>query len=394
MRRGLEVADVFRSHGPAYRQAHGKEMPLDQHRVMNAIEICRTSELGGHVDECDSCGALRISYNSCRNRHCPKCQCLDKERWLESRKRDVLPTPYFHVVFTMPEQLWPIALRNRKVVYDILFKSASETLKELAKSPRHLGAQIGFIALLHTWSQTLMHHPHIHCIVPGGGLSADGKRWIGCKEEFFIRVEVLSRLFRGKFLHYLKKAYESGGLKFPGKIEEFKSKQAFKELCSALYGKEWVVNSKPAFTNAESVMDYLGRYTHRVAITNNRIVKFKGNRVTFTYRDRDDNDKVKYLSLEAFEFIRRFLLHILPEGFMKIRHYGILSNRSRTDKLLRCKQLLSVPPNESECGGEKESWEDLFFRIAGIDLKVCPHCGNGKMVLRQRLQPSRGLRPP
>ncbi|MFC1825669.1 IS91 family transposase [Thermodesulfobacteriota bacterium] len=394
MKSGLEVADIFRAYGPAYRKVHGKEMPLSQHRVMKAIEICRTSELGGHVDECDECRALRISYNSCRNRHCPKCQSLDKERWLEARKKDVLPVQYFHVVFTIPEQLWPIALRNRKVVYSILFRAVSETLKELAGDLKHLGAKIGFIAILHTWSQILLHHPHIHCLVPGGGLSLDGKRWIGCKEDFFIHVEVLSRLFRGKFLHHLKEAYNSGALGFPGTIEELKSKRAFGKLFTELYGKEWVVNSKPAFKNAESVMEYLGRYTHRVAITNDRIVQLEGNQVIFKYRDREDNDKVKLMSVDALEFIRRFLLHVLPDGFMKIRHYGILSNRNRNDKLPICKSLLGPPVRDIACIEEKESWEELLFRITGIDLKVCPHCGKGNMVLKEKLRPRGGRHPP
>ena len=394
MKSGLEVADIFRAYGQAYIKIHGKELPLSHHRVMKAIEICRTSDLGGHVDECEECGTLRISYNSCRNRHCPKCQSLDKERWLEARKRDVLAVQYFHVVFTIPEQLWPVALRNRKVVYGILFRSVSETLKELAGDLKHLGAEIGFIAILHTWSQILLHHPHIHCLVPGGGLSLNGKRWIGCKEDFFIRVEVLSRLFRGKFLHHLKEAYASGALEFPGKIEELKSKRAFGKLCTDLYGKEWVVNSKPAFKNAESVMEYLGRYTHRVAITNDRIVRLEGDQVVFKYRDRKDGDKVKLMCVDSLEFIRRFLLHVLPDGFMKIRHYGILSNRSRKDKLPICKALLGDPDIAMDDGEGKESWEELLFRITGIDLKVCPKCGKGNMVLREKLQPRAGRHPP
>ena len=394
MKSCIEVADIFRSHGSAYREAFGRRLARRDFRAMRAIEICRTSELGGHVDECDSCGALRISYNSCRNRHCPKCQSLDKERWLEARKRDVLPVQYFHVVFTIPEQLWPVALRNRKVVYGILFRGVSETLKELAGDLKHLGAEIGFIAILHTWSQILLHHPHIHCLVPGGGLSLDGKKWIGCKEDFFIRVEVLSRLFRGKFLHHLREAYDSGALEFPGKIEELKSKRAFGKLCTDLYGKEWVVNSKPAFKSAESVMEYLGRYTHRVAITNDRIVRVEGDQVVFKYRDRADDDRIKLMPVDALEFIRRFLLHVLPDGFMKIRHYGILSNRNKKDKLLLSKRLLGDPGKDNGNREEKESWEELLFRITGIDLKVCPNCGKGNMVLREKLRPRGGRHPP
>ena len=390
----IEVADIFRTYGPAYREVHGKEMPLRHYRAMNAIEICRTSKLGGHVDECDECGSLRISYNSCRNRHCPKCQCLDKERWFESRKRDILPTQYFHVVFTTPEELSPLSLRNQKATYNIHFKAASETLKELSNDPGHLGASIGYIGILHTWSQTLIHHPHIHFIVPGGGLSLDKKKWISCKRDFFIRVEVLSRLFRGKYLYYLKKAYYSGDLFFPGKTGEIKEKGIFEKLCSTLYAKEWVVYSRPSFKTSDSVIDYLGRYTHRVAITNDRIIKLKDDHVTITYRDRRDNDKIKLMSLDALEFIRRFLFHVLPDGFMKIRHYGILSNRNRNKTLSICKILLGVDISENEQDSKKETWEDLLYRITGIDPRVCPYCGKGRMIKREELQPRRDRYPP
>jgi hypothetical protein len=403
MKGPIEVADIFRTYGQAYREAHGDEMPLRHHRAMKAIEICRTSALGGHVEECDQCNALRISYNSCRNRHCPKCQSLDKERWLEARKKELLPAQYFHVVFTLPDKLRPIALRNQRLIYDLLFRAASETLKELSSDSRYLGAQIGFIAILHTWTQTLIDHPHIHCIVPGGGLSPDGARWISCKEEFFIPVKVLSRLFRGKFLHHLKMSYNSDELTFNGKIEYFEKNAVFNKLLNGLYEQEWVVYCKPPFKNAETVMDYLGRYTHRVAITNDRIVKLEADQVTFKYRDRNDDDKIKYLSLDAFEFIRRFLLHVLPDGFMKIRHYGILSNRNKKDKLLICKELagnsgqLEDPKlcsDNAEWGEEKESWEDLLFRITGIDPRICPYCGKGKMVRKETLQPKRSRCPP
>ena len=340
MKRSLEVADLFRSYGAAYRQAHG--LPLRQVRAMRAIEICRTAELGGHVDECDHCGALGISYNSCRNRHCPKCQCLDKERWLEAQKRDVLPTQYFHVVFTLPQALRPLALRNQKVVYNLLFRAVSETIKELCEDPKHLGAEPGFIALLHTWSQTLIDHPHIHCIVTGGGLSRDGERWVPCKKKFFIPVKVLSTVFRGKFIDYLKKGYKKKGLTFSGTIEHLAEKKAFTAMMNTLYGQDWVVYCKPPFKNAETVIDYLGRYTHRVAISNERIVNLKDNRVTISYRDSADHDQIKGLTLDACEFIRRFLLHILPDGFMKVRHYGLLSNRNRKTKLKRCRELLGV----------------------------------------------------
>ena len=384
MQRHLEVADVFRLHGPAYRQAHA--MPVRHLRAMRAIEVCRSAELGGHVDACDHCGRLRISYNSCRNRHCPKCQGLDKERWLEARKEDLLPTAYFHLVFTVPEGVKSLALRNQEVVYSILFKAASESLKELTEDPKHLGAEVGFIAILHTWRQTLMDHPHLHCIVTGGGLSQDRLRWVPCKEEFFLPIKVLSRLFRGKFLAYLKEAYRNAKLVFPGKIACLREESALKALLRELYGQEWVVYCKPPFQNAEMVMDYLGRYTHRVAISNNRLVKLEGGKVTFLYRDRGDHDKVKPMTLEADEFIRRFLLHILPDGFVKIRHYGLLSNRNRKKKLRVCRKLLGV--HERRENAEKESWQDLLTRISGVDPRICPHCGKGKMVRKEILNPS------
>jgi len=354
---------------------------------MRAIEICRTAELGGHLDQCDHCGTVRISYNSCRNRHCPKCQCLEKERWLESRERDLLPTPYFHVVFTLPEGLRPLALRNQKILYRLLFKAASDTLNELAKDSKHLGAEIGFMAILHTWSQTLINHPHLHCLVTGGGLSQDGKRWIASRKDFFIPVNVLSSLFRGKFLDGLKKLYEAGELQFPGQIEELKESPVFKRLLTSLYHQEWVVYCKPPLKHSEKVMDYLGRYTHRVALSNDRLVKLEGNQVTFRWRDSADDNKIKLLTIEAVEFIRRFLLHVLPEQFVKIRYYGILSHRSRKTKLLRCKRLLGVVTREEPEKAPKETWQDLLTRITGMDPRICPHCGKGKMIQRETLPP-------
>ncbi len=385
MKSSLEVSDIFRSFGPAYRELHGHQIPFRHLRVMRAIEICRTAELGGHVDQCDHCGALRISYNSCRNRHCPKCQSLEKERWLEARERDLLPTSYFHLVFTLPEGLRPLALRNQKVLYNLLFKAVSETLVELARDSKHLGAEIGFMALLHTWSQTLMDHPHLHCLVTGGGLSPDGKRWISSRKDFFIPVKVLSSLFRGKFLDGLKKAYEAEELRFPGQIEELKEVLAFKKFLTNLYHQEWVVYCKPPLKNPKKVMDYLGRYTHRVALSNDRLVKMEGDQVTFRWRDSAENNKIKLLTVEAFEFIRRFLLHVLPDHFVKVRYYGILSHRSRKRKLLWCKKLLGVSTDKEPEELTKETWEDLLTRITGIDPRVCPHCGKGKMIQKEIL---------
>jgi hypothetical protein len=386
MKHSLEVADIFRAFGPAYREAH--ELPLRHLRVMRAIEICRTADLGGHLDQCDHCGTVRISYNSCRNRHCPKCQCLEKERWLEAREKDLLPTPYFHVVFTLPEGLRPLALRNQKVIYSLLFKAVSETLTELARDSKHLGAEIGFMAILHTWSQPLIDHPHLHCLVTGGGLSLDGKRWSRSRKDFFIPVKVLSSLFRGKFLDGLKKLYEAGELQFPGRIEELKEASAFKRFLTNLYHQAWVVYCKPPLKHPEKVVDYLGRYTHRVALSNDRLVKLEGNGVTFRWRDSADHDKIKLLTLEGFEFIRRFLLHVLPNQFVKIRYYGILSHRSRKGKLLRCKKLLGVWIPEQSKEVLKETWQDLLTRITGIDPRVCPYCGKGKMIQRELLPAS------
>lgn len=297
----IEVQDIFNQYGEAYRKNH--HLPYHLLKTMSAIETCRTSKLGGHVDKCDSCGHLRISYNSCRNRHCPKCQTLAKERWLHNRKKDLLPVGYFHVVFTIPEELNFITLLNQKEMYSILFKAASETLLELGKDTKYLGAEIGFISILHTWGQNLMNHPHLHCIVPGGGLSLDGKRWINSKKDFFIPVKVLSRKFRGKFLYYFKKSYYTKELKFTGDVKQLKEKAHFKSFIDKQYKKEWIVYCKAPFKNAVYVLEYLGRYTHRVAISNNRIVKMENGNVTFKYRDYKDNNKKKLMTITAEEFI-------------------------------------------------------------------------------------------
>jgi len=312
---------------------------------------------------------------------------LDKERWLEAREKEMLPTSYFHAVLTVPQGVRPLALRNQKVVYNLLFQSASETLTQLAKDPKHLGAEIGFIAILHTWTQTLIDHPHLHCLIPGGGLSPDGKRWISSREDFFLPVKVVSALFRGKFLDGLKKAYEAGELTFAGQIEGLKEASAFKAYLNELYNQEWVVYCKPALRNSQKLMDYLGRYTHRVALSNDRLVKIEGNQVTFRWRDSADNNKIKWLTLEAFEFIRRFLLHVLPDQFVKIRYYGILSHRNRKRKLLLCKKLLGIWTGKEPEEAPKETWEELLTRITGIDPRVCPHCGKGKMIRKEILAP-------
>ena len=384
MKPSLEVADIFRQFGPTYRAQHGAHMPIAQLRAMHAIEVCRTAELGGHVETCDHCDGKRISYNSCRNRHCPKCQGLDKERWRQARHQDLLPTPYFHVVFTLPQALRPLALRNQEVVYSLLFKAASQALLELGRDRKYLGGQIGFTALLHTWSQTLAYHPHLHCIVPGGGVSVDGHRWISSRKSFFVPVKALSALFRGKMIAYLKQACTSGELIFPGPIARWQGKRAFGQLCRELYGRDWVVYCKPPFTGPEETLDYLARYTHRVALTNERLLKLEGEEVHFRYRDSANGNRMRRMKLPAYEFIRRFLWHILPDHFVKIRHYGLLSNRQRTSKLRWSRYLLgAVPPGLSL----RPSWQQLLQQLTGIDPTVCPSCGQGKMSTERILEP-------
>jgi hypothetical protein len=388
-RQSVEVADVFGKHGQAYRESN--KMPLNHIRTMCAIERCRTAELGGHVDECDCCGRIRISYNSCRNRHCPKGQFLKKEKWFEERKEDLLPVPYFHVVFTIPAILKPIALRNKRVLYNILFRSVSETLFELAGDPKHLGGKIGFISVLHTWGQNLMDHPHIHCIVTGGGLSRDATRWLSFRKRFFIPVKVLSRLFRGKVLFYLKKSWEKGELKFPGTIAKIQDQ--FAALLDGLYQMEWVLYVKSPFKDAEMLIDYLGRYTHRIAIGNHRILKMEDGHVFFLWRDYADGNKKKIMKLEASEFIRRFLLHVLPEKFVKVRYYGLLANRKSDTMLSRCRRLLSCsskPKNESV----PETWQEFLLRACGLDLLTCPYCKKGRMIKKEVLLPVRCNSPP
>lgn len=379
----IEVQDIFSEHGKDY--CDKRSLPFHIRKAVYNIISCRTASLGGHLDECDNCGHTRISYNSCRNRHCPKCQTFAKERWLDERKKDLLPIPYFHVVFTIPEELNFLTLLNQKQLYSILFKAASETLLELSRDHKYLGAEIGFTSILHTWGQNLMNHPHLHCIVPSGGLSLDGNRWINSKEDFFISVKVLSKKFRGKFLYYLKKQYYSNQLKFSGKAEELKYKDVFQCFIDRLYNKKWVVYCKPPFGSAEHVLEYLGRYTHRVAISNNRIIASENGLVVFKWKDYRDNNKEKYMTVTAEEFIRRFLMHILPSKFVKIRHYGILSNRSRLTKLKKCKIMLKVSMSKID-NPKKLSSAELLAKLTGVDINICPCC-SGKMATKKKLDP-------
>jgi len=386
---GLEVAHIFRQFGAEYRQQHA--LPRHHLRAMGAIENCRTAALGGHLYECDQCGAPQILYNSCRNRHCPKCQSLDKERWLERRGQELLPVPYFHVVFTLPAELNDLIWRNQRVLYDLLFRCAKETLLEIAADPQHLGARIGFLAVLHTWSQQLTEHPHLHCIVPGGGLSVDRRRWIGSPSpDFFLPVRVLSALFRGKYLHQLRALHRDGKLQFPGKIQELESPRAFRERLDPLFAKSWVVYCKPPFGGPKKVLEYLSRYTHRVAISNDRLLRLEGDRVVFSYRDWTEEYRTREMELSAAEFIRRFLLHILPDRFVRIRSYGLLAPRNRSRDLGLSRRLLGVGSQETAPASPgSESWRELLQRLTGVDPTLCRQCQHGHLQLRQTVAPER-----
>lgn len=386
--RRVEVADIFRHHGPEYRQSHC--LPLRHLRVMRAVEVCRTAELGGHKDKCADCGHIEISYNSCRNRHCPKCQTLRKEKWIEDRVEDLLPIEYFHVVFTIPSELNPLAIMNQKVMYNLLFRSASETLIELANNPKHLGARIGFISILHTWGQNLMDHPHVHCVVTGGGLSETN--WVSSRKGFFIPVRVMSSLFRGKFLAFLKEAFESKSLIFPGGISQLQDPSDFEIFRRRLYHKKWIVYCKPPFAGITGVLQYLGRYTHRIAISNNRILSFNDKEVSFRWRDYADGDKHKVMTLKADEFIRRFLLHVLPQRYVRIRHFGLLANRSRKNNIALCRQHLNVNITFKE--KKEETWQEHLLRLCGLDVTSCPVCKKGRMFTVDSLLPSRCNSPP
>lgn len=387
----IQIANVFREYGPSYRQTQA--LPLHILKAMNAIEVCRTSQLGGRMEKCEHCGHQKAYYNSCRNRHCPQCQNLAKEKWLIERKQDLLPVEYFHVVLTIPDTLNDIAIRNQKVIYDLLFKAGSESLLELSKDPKFLGAEIGIIMVLHTWGQNLVTHPHLHCIVTGGGLSPDGQQWISARKGFFVPVEVLGDLFRGKFLFYLKEAYRNKKLKFTGEILHLSKRVHFQKLLTTLYQKRWITFCKPSFHNNDQVFNYLGRYTHRVAISNNRIQKVENEKVTFHWRDYRDGNKNKLMTIEVFEFIRRFLLHILPPRFVKIRHYGILSNRNHQKKLKLCRRHLEVANDQQQPTAKNISWQDLFLRLTGIDLRICPVCGNGQMKTQETINPASKVSP-
>lgn len=355
-----ELADIFRSHGQSYRRTH--PLPASHRKVMRAVEVCRTKELGGHLKQCDTCGFEHPAYNSCRNRHCPKCQSLAKAKWLNQQTAELLPVGYFHLVFTLPHVLNRLILANKRVLLNILFQAVSETLLEFGYT--HLRGTVGFIAVLHTWDQTLKDHFHLHCLIPAGALSPDQSRWIKARKNFLFRVEPLSRVFRGKFLYLMKKAIRQGKLLSP---------------TPQLTNADWVVYAKKPFASPQQVLDYLGRYTHRVAISNHRILRAKDGAVTFTYRDRKDKDRKKTLTLPAEEFIRRFLLHVLPEGFMRIRHFGFLANRTKKHALPQCRKLLGLNPALPQI--LNRSTQDLLLDLTGIDLTRCPSCKKGTMII-------------
>ncbi|WP_448192993.1 IS91 family transposase [Azospirillum sp. sgz301742] len=385
MRPALEVADIFRQHGAAYRAAQADRLSRPQRRVMAAIEACRTATLGGHAEACAACGAPHIAYNSCRNRHCPKCQGLAQAQWLEDRRADLLPVPYFHVVFTVPAPVAELALRNKAVVYGILLRTAAEAVRAIAADSRHLGAEIGLIAVLHTWGQTLHHHPHVHCIVPGGGPALDGQRWVACRPGFFLPVRVLARLYRRRFLEELEAAYRAGDLIGVGEAPVFAT------LLATVRRVEWVVYAKPPFGGPETVLEYLGRYTHRVAIANSRLVEHRDGQVRFRWKDYRHHNRSKVMTLSADEFIRRFLLHTLPAGFHRIRHYGFLANGQRVAKLALCRQLLdAAPPAPAEPVAD---YRERYRQLTGRTLDRCPLCG-GPMILLGPVPPQRPPRPP
>ena len=381
----LEVADLVRAAGQAFIERSRKWISWKHIKVLLAIMRCRTAVLGGHLDECTRCGHRVISFNSCRNRHCPKCQTGARERWLEKRRRELLPTPYVHVVFTLPRPLAPLALQNKKVVYDLLFRTSAETLLEVARDPKHLGAEIGFFSVLHTWSQKLELHPHVHCVVPAGGLSADRTRWIKPRYAFFLPVKALSRVFRGKFVAALKCAFQDGRLSFHGDLQPLAHPKTFSSWLRPLYRKDWVVYSKRPFGGPEHVLRYLGRYTHRVAISNHRLVSFVDRKVTFRWRDSAHKNEQRVMTLSLDEFLRRFLLHLLPDSFVRIRNFGFLANRRRSTFLPLCFQLLgSAPQTEQDTPGAKDS-SDLWF---------CPKCAAPMMVVERLTAAEIQLRSP
>ncbi|MDH3692586.1 MAG: IS91 family transposase [Gammaproteobacteria bacterium] len=385
-RQALEVADIFRAQGKVWRQAHAGHISLGQLKVMSAIETCRSAALGGHVLHCQSCDHQQIAYNSCRNRHCPRCQGSAAHRWLEARQADLLPVEYFHLVFTLPAPISDLAYHNKSVIYALLFKAAAATVQTIAADPRHLGARVGLTLVLHTWGSAMTHHPHVHGIVPGGGLSINGEQWIHCRPGFFLPVRVLSRLFRRLFLESLKQAYQAGGLQFFGEHQSLADARIFGDWIKPLRKIEWVVYAKPPFAGPEAVLAYLSRYTHRVAIANSRLLGFNEQGVTFKWKDYRSKQRFRYkrMTLKTDEFIRRFLIHVLPSGFHRIRHYGLLANAGRQDNLKRARELLMDQTDEvikdNSAIESTESRQDVVPELAQPTY-ICPDCGSPMVII-------------
>jgi hypothetical protein len=374
----FEVADIIRAASKSFIEKNRSWLTGLHRKVLSAIERCRTAALGGHRDQCTRCGyQTAISYNSCRNRHCPKCQTHARNKWLAARQRELLAVPYVHVVFTLPHELAPLALHNKKILYALLFRASAATLLEIAADPEHLGAEIGFLSVLHTWGQTLLLHPHVHCVIPAGGLSPDHERWVHPRYPFFLPVKVLSRVFRGKFVSGLKQAFQKGDLCLPGALQPLKRREAFHSFLRTLFRQDWVVYAKPPFGGPEHVLHYLARYTHRVAISNHRLVAFQDHKVTFRWRDYAHGSKSRLMTLSAEEFLRRFLLHVLPRGFVRIRFFGLLANRRPASRLPLCRTLLenSSPPHTAP---------PLPLQNDKSSGSICPLCG-GPMVVIERI---------
>ena len=380
-----EVADVFRSYGAEYLRKYGRSTSAPQRRVLRELSICRTAALGGHKKRCDRCGHQEISYNSCRNRHCPKCQAQARAEWFQAREQELLEVAYFHVVFTLPDEIGPLALQNKRQLYAILFRAAAESLLRLARDPRHLGASIGFLLVLHTWGQNLHLHPHVHGIVPGGGLSLDGKRWVASRDNFFLPVRPLSRLFRGKFLSYLQQTFQQGKLCFHGQLQPLARPANWKRWRKTLRSKDWVVYAKPPYGGPQQVLKYLARYTHRVAISNQRLLSLENDQVTFRWKDYAQENRQRTMALDALEFIRRFLLHVLPKGFVRIRYYGFLANGQRKNRLARLRALLGQkpnpqPPSSTPAGEPSDSYDERR--------EPCPQCRQGWLIVLEKIPPA------
>jgi hypothetical protein len=378
-----EMADILRLYGDAYKKMHS--LSYKQMKTMYHIQVCRSSRLGGHIEQCNECGFERNAYNSCRDRHCPKCQTMVKEQWINDRKAEVLPCGYFHLVFTLPHDLNPIILCNRKVCLHILFRAVNETLQAFAKDPQwRLEGRLGLIAVLHTWTQTLMDHFHLHCLIPAGALAFTKDRWTPSGDSYLFKIESLAKEFKNRYLRYFLAAYHNKELIFPGKTAEFESQQEFAQLLRSLSKAKWIAYAKRPFGGPEQVIEYLGRYTHRVAISNNRILSIDKGKVTFTYRDRERNNEIKTMTLNADEFIRRFLLHILPRGFMKIRYFGFLSHKNKKEAVALIRRLIDSDIKLPE--KIKESIVDMMLRLTGTDITCCPKCKKGKMKVINKLR--------